>query len=106
MHPETGHLVDIEKMSEGKTKGEVEELKNKLAGEGYEEIPDTHTEAAKRKLAGKEEAYVSLTSGGKPSKLAAQKRKEKKLRHKGKLGPKEYNRRREARRRESARKEN
>jgi len=102
MQPNTGHLVDINKLSEGKTKEEIEKLQEELAKIGYEEVPESHVAAAKRKLAGKSEAHISLTSGGKLSKWAAQKRKEKKQRHKDKLGSKEYNRRRGARRIRSA----
>jgi len=91
----------MEKLSEGKTEDEIKNLQEELSNGGYEEIPDSHIEAAKKKLAGKSEAYVSLTSGGKLSKLAALRRKEKKRRHIDSLGTKEYNRRRSERKRRS-----
>lgn len=46
--------------------------------EGLEPVPEDLHNAAKKKLAGKKEAMVSLTSGGKLSKWAAMRRKEKK----------------------------
>jgi hypothetical protein len=45
--------------------------------EGFEPIPPKLEPAAKKKLAGKDSVMVSLTSGGKLSKWAAKKRKEK-----------------------------
>lgn len=45
--------------------------------ENYEPVPGELTEAAMRKLAGKQECYVSKTSGGKLSRWAASKRKKK-----------------------------
>jgi len=101
MQPGTGHLVDIAKLCESKNEDEIEAIKEELAEKGYEEVPESHVEASRRKLSGKSEAYVSLTSGGKLSKWAAEKRKEKRQRYKDKLGIKECNRRREARRRRS-----
>lgn len=53
-----------------------EELEN-LYRQGYEEIPKELEAAAKAKLAGLQEAMVSLTSGGKLSKWASGKRKAK-----------------------------
>lgn len=45
--------------------------------EGAQMLPPEYHEAARRKLAGRREAYVSLTSGGKLSMWAAQQRKKK-----------------------------
>jgi hypothetical protein len=44
---------------------------------GYELVPNELERAAEKKLAGRNEATVSLTSGGKLSRWAAKKRKEK-----------------------------
>ena len=52
-------------------KDSVEKLAN------YEPVPEELRLAAERKLAGKDEAMVSLTSGGKLSKWAVKKRKAK-----------------------------
>ena len=67
MNPDTGHLVTqevLERMDEEKKKQ-------------YKPLPQRLNRAAKRKLAGKGEATVSLTSGGKLSQWAAQERKKK-----------------------------
>lgn len=69
MQPNTGHLVDT-------TEADKKTLK-KLQKAGYEEVPSELQEAARRKLAGKKEALVSLTSGGKLSRHAAQLRKKR-----------------------------
>lgn len=69
MNPDTGHLVALD----GKTEKEILTLKR----DGYEPVPKRLSRAAIRKLNGKNEAQVSLTSGGKLSKFAAQKRKRK-----------------------------
>jgi ABC-type enterochelin transport system substrate-binding protein len=45
--------------------------------QGFEQIPPELESAAKKKLAGNDSAMVSLTSGGKLSKWAAKRRKEK-----------------------------
>ena len=66
MNADTGHLVKLAKES-------LEELQ----GIGYEPVPEELTMAAEKKLAGKDEAYISLTSGGKLSKWAAKNRKER-----------------------------
>lgn len=50
-----------------------------MEGEDFEEVPEELNQAAKAKLKGENEAYVSKTSGGKLSKWAAQQRKEKRL---------------------------
>jgi len=90
MQPDTGHLVDLKQFDE-KTKEELEE-------DGYREVPDSHKRAAKKKLKGRKEAHVSLTSGGKLSRLCARWRKEKRARYVKKMGCTEINRRREKRR--------
>lgn len=63
MNCDTGHLVRL---------GE-----NEIPPVGYEPVPDNLLRAANKKLAGKNEAYVSLTSGGKLSRWAAKQRKAK-----------------------------
>ena len=66
MQVETGHLIrQLCNLSD--------EEKKKL---GYVPIPEDLFPAVEAKLAGKDEAMVSLTSGGKLSKWAAKKRKE------------------------------
>lgn len=70
MQPHTGHLVDLESSD---FKNKLEELKRN----GYEKLPENLNHAASCKLAGKSEAHVSLTSGGKLSKHAAYLRKRK-----------------------------
>ncbi len=88
MNPYTGHLVDLigdnaRELFEGPTPmaeamKDRQKALNELAREqGYEPVPPELETAAKKKLAGKDEAHVSLTSGGKLSKWAAQKRKNK-----------------------------
>ena len=67
MNPDTGHLVDL--MSDN--------AKEFAKEKGYDPVPDELEPAAKRKLAGKDEAYVSRNSGGKLSKWGAKKRKSK-----------------------------
>lgn len=69
MHPGTGHLVDTSEMKE--TEFAI------LHKAGYEKLPEELSRAANRKLNGKKEAYVSLTSNGKLSKWARKKRKKK-----------------------------
>ena len=66
MNPDTGHLVDIEVFKESFPE---------LLTNGYEPVPKELNGAAKKKLAGKHEAYVSLNSGGKLSKFASELRK-------------------------------
>ncbi len=70
MHVETGHLIDVPKDLTAK------QMK-KLLEQGYEPVPEELQPAAVKKLAGKPEAVVSLTSGGKLSKWAGKVRKEK-----------------------------
>lgn len=65
MNPDTGELVSPEifqKMLEPKKSAFVP-------------VPDYLNRAARKKLAGKQTAMVSLNSGGKLSKFAAEKRK-------------------------------
>ena len=70
MDPDIGHLVSEKKLLEILEK----EPEKK---ERYKPIPEHLERAAQKKLAGKEEAMVSLTSGGKLSSWAAQERKAK-----------------------------
>lgn len=65
MNVDTCHLILTDKR---------EELES-LMRQGYEPIPEELNQAAKIKLAGEKEAYVSLTSGGKLSRWAAKKRR-------------------------------
>ena len=66
MNPNTGHLVDLDRNST---------MSPPL--DAYIDIPPELSRAARRKLAGKSEAMVSLTSGGKLSNWAKEKRKKK-----------------------------
>ena len=63
MNPDTGHLKVIDEES------------MRLLHDNYEQVPQELNRAVRRKLNGRSEATVSLTSGGKLSKWAAQKRK-------------------------------
>lgn len=63
MNADTGHLINL---------GE-----NDIAPENYTPIPEELIIAARKKLNGKNETYVSLTSGGKLSNWAKEKRKKK-----------------------------
>ena len=74
MNPDTGHLVFTSNMQEDEIQ--------KLSKAGYEKIPKDLSFAAQMKLNGKKEAFVSLTSGGKLSKLAAKRRKAKRRQQK------------------------
>ena len=65
MNPSTGHLVGCF--------GNIPGEKRK----DYEPVPPELERAAASKLAGQDEAWVSLTSGGKLSRWAAEKRKKK-----------------------------
>jgi len=68
MDPNTGHLITDE-----------HEKFNELIESGqYMPIPLQLEEAANRKLKGRKEAKVSLTSGGKLSRFAASERKKRK----------------------------
>lgn len=92
MNVDNGHLVELAKLfdasdTDNKNKAQVfeEDLKafimgkdTKVAELGYTKVPKELETAAKKKLAGKDEAFVSLTSGGKLSKWAAKQRKDKK----------------------------
>lgn len=90
MQPNTGHLVDLGQLK-AKLTGDMEregvhdlrERANPIKGElgaledaGYVEVPGHLEHAARRKLAGRPEIYVSLTSGGRLSRYAAQLRAE------------------------------
>lgn len=74
MNSDTGHLVLTDRLE----KDQLEKLRKA----GYEPIPKDFSFAAQMKLKGKEEAFVSLTSGGKLSKLAAKRRKSKRRQQK------------------------
>jgi len=63
MNPNTGHLMEFNP--------------NVALPSDYVQLPESLNHAAKVKLAGKKEAYVSLTSGGKLSQWAKAKRKAK-----------------------------
>ncbi len=65
MNPDSGHLVDLEKIEK---KSEI------LMEEGYIPIPKDLQNAAQKKLARKSEAFVSRNSGGKLSNFARQQR--------------------------------
>lgn len=69
MNPYTGHLV--------KSLDMVPEIK----AIEYEPVPRELERAVQKKLAGKSEATVSLTSGGRLSKWAAGKRSERKAKN-------------------------
>lgn len=60
MNIDTGRLIEL-------TDGEIPK--------GYTLVPTELNRAARRKLAGKKEAQVSLTSGGRLSRWAARQRK-------------------------------
>jgi len=72
MHVNENHLMDI---SSPDFK-EMEEAIKAIKAE-YRTLPPSLQNAAKRKLKGRNSAYVSKTSGGKLSKWAAQERKKK-----------------------------
>ena len=87
MNTDTGHLISrdkyLELLKEEASKEaaiepfeKLDELKREKAKD-YEQVTKELEVAAKRKLKGKDEAMVSLTSGGKLSKWAAKKRKQK-----------------------------
>jgi hypothetical protein len=65
MNPNNNHLV-----------ANVESINERIRNE-YDQIPEHLNRAARRKLAGRSEAFVSKTSGGKLSKHAAGLRKKK-----------------------------
>lgn len=81
MNPDTGHLVrmdsELAKELFGELKTIEKAMEERMHTLGYQPVPDELENAAKKKLAGKDEAYVSLTSGGKLSRWAAKKRKHK-----------------------------
>lgn len=70
MNPGTGHLLVI---GEGMPNRE----KRRMEASGYEPVPKELEVSANKKLTGRDEAMVSLTSGGKLSKWAASRRKAK-----------------------------
>ena len=80
MHPGTGHLVNLESEMAHEVFGKPVTYE-KVREKGYEPVPPELERAAQKKLAGKNEATVSLTSGGKLSKWAAGRRNERKVRN-------------------------
>lgn len=89
MNPYTGHLLAMPReMSESEHKGIMGELER----QGYEPVPPELERAAQRKLAGRSEAMVSLTSGGKLSRWAAGRRNERKVRNRTAKESKKKNR--------------
>ncbi len=83
MNTDTGHLINDNLYKEllREEMQEREKLKEKFINkknlQNYEPVPKELQTAAKMKLGGKDEAMVSLTSGGKLSRWASKKRKEK-----------------------------
>lgn len=76
MNVNTGHLItgaNLKAMMDDRPLREMVDLFNQ-----YTPVPEHLQKAAETKLAGKDEAIVSLTSGGKLSRWAAQERKKKK----------------------------
>lgn len=76
MNTDTGHLVRL-------TPKEEEE-KLKMLNErraGYEKLPEELNKAAEMKLGKNDEAFVSLTSGGRLSTWARNKRKARRKNH-------------------------
>lgn len=63
MNADTGHLIRMQKDAQ--------------MPDGYQFLPEDLLGSSRKKLAGKSEAYVSLSSGGKLSKWAAGKRRQK-----------------------------
>ena len=66
MNVDTNHLVALQ-----------DAARDLLRARDYEKLPDELEPAARAVLRGRNEAYVSRTSGGKLSKYAAKRRKEK-----------------------------
>lgn len=60
MNPDTGHLIDLDKI-------DLEKWDETLEEAGYVPIPPDLQKAAQKKLAGRPEAFVSRNSGGKLS---------------------------------------
>jgi len=71
MNPDSNHLVNPSMLGENLKQIEQEELMKALSQQGYKELPENLQHAAKVKLNGRSEAYVSKNSGGKLSKWAA-----------------------------------
>jgi hypothetical protein len=72
MNPYTGHMIKANKINDFVGRVDAKELRQ------YEPIPEELIGAAKKKLARKEEAQVSLTSGGKLSRWASRMRVKRK----------------------------
>ena len=94
MQVDTNELVDINKLAIENNLS-YDDMRDKLANEGFEAVPDDLADASIKKLNGESKIMVSKTSGGKLSKWCASRRKEKR---KIKLGTTETNRRRAKRR--------
>lgn len=81
MNVDTGELrVVIESSNKESTLSKISRLAKEmeeLQKEGFTPVPPELEPAAIKKLAGQSQAVVSLTSGGKLSKWAAQERKKK-----------------------------
>jgi len=81
VNPDTGHLLKLDSETARKLFGELEtteeamKMKKRMYALGYQSVPKELENAAEKKLAGKDEAHVSLTSGGRLSRWAAKKRK-------------------------------
>ena len=78
MDVESGRLMRAELLKALGENGELSEEEQK----NFEPVPVNLERAAMLKLAGADEAQVSLTSGGKLSKWAAKERKKRKSRNK------------------------
>lgn len=76
MNVNTGHLITSERIQA------MQEFQQEFQQKGYMPIPQELEPAAEKKLAGKPEAMVSLTSGGKLSKWAGAQRKRSKSKEK------------------------
>lgn len=75
MNPNTNELREMQSEAAMKV----------FSKQGFEPLPKDLQHAAKRKLKGKKSVFVSKTSGGKLSKWAAKRRKEKKKQTKNQM---------------------
>ena len=90
MNCDTGHLVTSNLMEKLLESGAVEKSKdafinqfgNVFNNNPYTSVPDEFEHAAQCALDGKEEAHISMTSGGKLSKWAQGERKKKRMQQK------------------------
>ena len=74
MDVNTGHLITADERNRLISASRENEVRLKDILDSYAPVPDALQKAVELKLAGKEEAMVSLTSGGKLSRWAAQER--------------------------------